>query len=214
MALKDDILSYLSILKDISPETYKIYEEKFSVMNDAQIKHFFANNDVRLYVQDNQVTQAKVDDLAKKCKIVTEEKIHYPHKGDTDTMHEFLVLPIQIRRLQQIASTESHSSLDSSVRDKVNQATRESRTSVLNKGEIQILASIGLDNTLSELMSPRSDNQLGKQKMNELIRENGTFRLADIPKTPQSRNSVTYLDSLYKAMGLATDLVDDINDIS
>ena len=76
------------------------------------------------------------------------------------------------------------------------------------------MASIGLDKTLSELLSPRSDNQLSKSKMNELIRERLSFSLGELPKTPQSRKSLIYLDSLYKAMGVATDLVDNIEDIS
>ena len=50
--------------------------------------------------------------------------------------------------------------------------------------------------------------------MNELIRERLSFSLGELPKTPQSRKSLIYLDSLYKAMGVATDLVDNIEDIS
>ena len=156
----------------------------------------------------------KIDTLVKRTGYIAEEKIRYPEKNNAVSNRNMIVLPIQIRRLQQISSTESNSSLDTTIRDKVNQATRESRTSKLTDTEVAIMASVGLDSTLSELLSPRSDNQMSKTKMNELIREKGTFKLEELPKTPKSRNSVLYLDALYKAMNIATDLVDDINDIS
>lgn len=215
MSKKDEIIKYIEdMLNDISPYTVQLYKEKFDTMSDAQIVEFFKNNDIRLYVKDEEVSPKKIDKLVDKCKIIKMEKVRYTHMNNTPTMKELMVLPVQIRRLQQIAATESHSTLDSSIRDKVNQATRESKTSKLTDSEVAILASVGLDKTLSELLSPRSDNQLSKQKMNELIRQNLTFKLSDLPKTPESRNTVLYIDALYKAMNIATDLVDDINDIS
>ena len=213
--IKKEIISYIeSILADISPETVTVYKTKFEEMTDKQIIDFFKHNDIRLFVNDKDMTQKKIDTLVKRTGYIAEENIRYPEKNNSVSNRKMMVLPIQIRRLQQVSSTESNSSIDTSVRDKVNQATRESRTSKLTDTEVAIMASVGLDRTLSELLSPRSDNQLSKNKMNELIREKGTFKLSELPKTPKSRNSVLYLDALYKAMNIATDLVDDINDIS
>lgn len=213
--IKKEIISYIeSILGDISPQTVSIYKAKFSSMSEKQVYEFFKNNDIRLFTDDKEMDQKKIDLLVKRTGYVAEENIRYPEKNNAVSNRKMMVLPIQIRRLQQISSTESNSSLDATVRDKVNQATRESRTSKLTDTEVAIMASVGLDNTLSELLSPRSDNQLSKNKMNELIREKGTFSLNELPKTPKSRNSVLYLDALYKAMNIATDLMDDINDIS
>lgn len=213
--IKNEIINYIEkMLSDISPETVSIYKGKFMNMSDKQIIDFFKNNDLRLFTSDEEMNQKKIDALVKRTGYIAEEKIRYPEKNDAVSNRTMIVLPIQIRRLQQISSTESNSSLDTTIRDKVNQATRESRTSKLTDTEVAIMASVGLDSTLSELLSPRSDNQMSKTKMNELIREKGTFKLEELPKTPKSRNSVLYLDALYKAMNIATDLVDDINDIS
>lgn len=213
--IKEKVLSYIeSILGDISPETVSVYKGKFMTMDDKQIIDFFKHNDIRLFVNDEEMNQKKIDLLVKRTGYIAEENIRYPEKNNAVSNRKMMVLPIQIRRLQQVSSTESNSSIDTTVRDKVNQATRESRTSKLTDTEVAIMASVGLDNTLSELLSPRSDNQMSKNKMNELIREKGTFKLEELPKTPKSRNSVLYLDALYKAMNIATDLVDDINDIS
>lgn len=213
--IKNEIINYIEkMLSDISPETVSIYKGKFMNMSDRQIIDFFKNNDIRLFTSDEEMNQKKIDTLVKRTGYIAEEKIRYPEKNNAVSNRTMIVLPIQIRRLQQISSTESNSSLDTTIRDKVNQATRESRTSKLTDTEVAIMASVGLDSTLSELLSPRSDNQMSKTKMNELIREKGTFKLEELPKTPKSRNSVLYLDALYKAMNIATDLVDDINDIS
>lgn len=213
--IKNEIINYIEkMLSDISPETVSIYKGKFMNMTDRQIIDFFKNNDLRLFTSDEEMNQKKIDTLVKRTGYIAEEKIRYPEKNNAVSNRTMIVLPIQIRRLQQISSTESNSSLDTTIRDKVNQATRESRTSKLTDTEVAIMASVGLDSTLSELLSPRSDNQMSKTKMNELIREKGTFKLEELPKTPKSRNSVLYLDALYKAMNIATDLVDDINDIS
>lgn len=213
--IKNEIINYIEkMLSDISPETVSIYKGKFMNMSDKQIIDFFKNNDLRLFTSDEEMNQKKIDTLVKRTGYIAEEKIRYPEKNNAISNRTMIVLPIQIRRLQQISSTESNSSLDTTIRDKVNQATRESRTSKLTDTEVAIMASVGLDSTLSELLSPRSDNQMSKTKMNELIREKGTFKLEELPKTPKSRNSVLYLDALYKAMNIATDLVDDINDIS
>lgn len=211
--IQKDVLDYIrSTFSDISPKTVDIYTDKISHMTDNQIIQFFKDGGVRLFVDDKHVTQPLVDKLVKKMNVVKEENIVFPFKGNASSMQKYMVFPMQIRRLQQVVTTESKSNLDASVRDKANQAVRESKTSKLTDSEVAIMASVGLDNTLSELLSPRSDNQLGKQEMNRLIREHGTFSMKDIPKTPTSRSSVLYLDALYKSMGVATDLVDNIDD--
>lgn len=213
--LSSKVIKYLeSMLNDISPTTVGVYKDKFSTMNDKEILSFFKEGNVRLFTDDKEMNQKKIDTLVKRTGYVAEEQLIYPEKNNAKSNRKCIILPIQIRRLQQVGTTESNSNIDTNVRSKVNQATRESRTSKLSDVEVAVLASVGLDKTLSELLSPRSDNQLMKNKMNELIREKGTFKLSELPKTPNSRNSVLYLDALYKGMGMATDLVDDIDEIS
>lgn len=216
MSKKEEILKYLEdMIGDLSSQTVQIYKDKFNGMTDQQIIKFFKEgNQIKLFVKDEEVTQKKVDTLIKRTGYVTEEQIVYPEKNGTKSIHKMMVLPVQIRRLQQVSTTESNSSINSDVRNKVNQAVRESRTAQLTDTEVAMMAAVGLDNTLSELLSARSDNQLMKSKMNQLIREKGEFSLKELPKTPTSRNSLLYIDALYKGMHLATDLVDDINDIS
>ncbi len=213
--IKDNVLEYIrNTFSDISPLTVEAYNNKFSTYTDDEIVKYFKENDLRIYTDDDKISDKKLDVLVKRTGAVISEKIRYPQIDNAESLNEMMVLPIQMRRMQQIGATESNSSLNASTRDKVNQATRESRTSKLTDSEVAIMASLGMDNVLSELLSPRSDNQLSKQEMNLLLREKGTFSLAELPKTPESRNSLMYVDVLYKCMRVATDLVDNINDIT
>lgn len=213
--IKDNVLEYIkNTFSDISPLTVEVYNNKFSTYTDDEIVKYFKENDLRIYADDDKISDKKLDVLVKRTGAVISEKIKYPQIDNAESLNEMMVLPIQMRRMQQIGTTESNSSLNASTRDKVNQATRESRTSKLTDSEVAIMASLGMDNVLSELLSPRSDNQLSKQEMNLLLREKGTFSLAELPKTPESRNSLMYVDVLYKCMRVATDLVDNINDIT
>ncbi len=213
--IKDNVLEYIrNTFSDISPLTVEAYNNKFSTYTDDEIVKYFKENDLRIYADDDKISDKKLDVLVKRTGAVISEKIRYPQIDNAESLNEMMVLPIQMRRMQQIGATESNSSLNASTRDKVNQATRESRTSKLTDSEVAIMASLGMDNVLSELLSPRSDNQLSKQEMNLLLREKGTFSLAELPKTPESRNSLMYVDVLYKCMRVATDLVDNINDIT
>lgn len=213
--IKDNVLEYIrNTFSDISPLTVEAYNNKFSTYTDDEIVKYFKENDLRIYADDDKISDKKLDVLVKRTGAVISEKIRYPQIDNAESLNEMMVLPIQMRRMQQIGATESNSSLNASTRDKVNQATRESRTSKITDSEVAIMASLGMDNVLSELLSPRSDNQLSKQEMNLLLREKGTFSLAELPKTPESRNSLMYVDVLYKCMRVATDLVDNINDIT
>ena len=215
MALKDKVIKYLEeVLGDVSPDTVEVYKLKFSNMSDTKIKDFFKKSDVRFYMDDYKFNEKQLDTLVRRTGVVAEEKIVYPEKNNAISMKKMMVIPVQIRRMQQISATESHSTLDASTRDKVNQATRESRTSKLTDTEVSILASLGMDNTLSEMLSPRSDNQVGKNTMNRLLREKGKFSLKELPNSPKDKNSINYVDILYKCMGVATDLVDNFDDIS
>ena len=168
--IKDNVLEYIrNTFSDISPLTVEVYNNKFSTYTDDEIVKYFKENDLRIYADDDKISDKKLDVLVKRTGAVISEKIRYPQIDNAESLNEMMVLPIQMRRMQQIGATESNSSLNASTRDKVNQATRESRTSKLTDSEVAIMASLGMDNVLSELLSPRSDNQLSKQEMNLLL---------------------------------------------
>ena len=216
MGAKADAIQYITdTFSKISPNTVSIYTNKFKNMSDEEVKKYILNNDIRLYVKDDDVKQKDVDELVKKMNVVLEEKLelNFIKKGLV-SKEKALIIPVQIRRLQQLATKESASNLESNVRDRTNQATRESKTAQLTDTEVAQMAALGLDSTLTELLSPRSDNAELKQEMNVMLKDNLTFKLADLPKNIKGKSTVNYLDKLYKCINLATDLTDLVEDIS
>ena len=216
MGAKADAIQYITdTFSKISPNTVSIYTNKFKNMTDEEVKKYILNNDIRLYVKDDDVKQKDVDELVKKMGVVLEEKLelNFIKKG-LISKEKALIIPVQLRRLQQLATKESASNLESNVRDRTNQATRESKTAQLTDTEVAQMAALGLDSTLTELLSPRSDNAELKQEMNIMLKDNLTFKLADLPKNIKGKSTVNYLDKLYKCINLATDLTDLVEDIS
>ena len=115
-----------------------------------------------------------------------------------------------------MVTKESASNADSSVRDMNNQASRESKTGILSDAEVAALAVYGKDSEpiLEELLTARSDNNVAKRAMNEKLKNDLEVSLKDLPQDPKSRNSLLHLSANYICMGLATDLVDHIDELS
>lgn len=213
--LRDKIIKYISdTFSEISPDTVRIYTNKFSKMSDEDIKEYFKVAKVRLYVKDDNVDEDKIDNLVNKLNVIPQEQMILPYKANSKTKSEVMILPIQIRRLQQLATKQSKSSMDINSRNKAGQADGDAKTGKITDPEVNQLASIGLDRVLTELMSPRSDNMSGKRNMNSQIEENLEFELAKIPVDRYDKSTLVYIDALYKCMNVATDFIDLIDDIS
>lgn len=217
MSKAEEVLAYLKVKladTEVSKETYDIYVEKFSNMSDKVITEYITKYGVRLYVDDKSINQKSIDKLVDNLKIIKEEKLNLNFiQPGLISKEKALILPIQMRRLQQLATKESASNLEVNVRDKINQATRESKTAQLTDAEVTQLVSVGFDKVLVELLSPRSDNPITKEEMNIKLKDELTFSLGDLSKNVKGKSTVNYLDALFKSINIATDLVDSIDDI-
>ena len=217
MSKAEVVLAYLKVKladTEVSKETYDIYVEKFSNMSDKAITEYITKYGVRLYVDDKTINQKSIDKLVDNLKIIKEEKLNLNFiQPGLISKEKALILPIQMRRLQQLATKESASNLEVNVRDKINQATRESKTAQLTDAEVTQLVSVGFDKVLVELLSPRSDNPITKEEMNIKLKDELTFSLGDLSKNVKGKSTVNYLDALFKSINIATDLVDSIDDI-
>ena len=213
MSIKTDVLKYIEDkLATVSPNTVNIYKERFSNMNDKQVQDYINKYGIRI-IQVDEIPQKEIDKLKDKLKLTIEERLVVPFQKITSEQ-TCMIFPIQIRRLQQLSSKESHSTMDANTRNKVNQSTRESRTGQLSDAEVAQMVAIGLDHTLNELLSPRSDNLQSKREMNEMIKKDLTFEMGKISKNEEGKSTIKYINSLYLGMNLATDLVDNIDEIS
>lgn len=213
MSIKNDVMKYIEDkLATVSPNTVNIYKERFSNMTDKQVQDYINKYGIRI-IQVDEIPQKEIDKLKDKLKLTIEERLVVPFQKITSEQ-TCMIFPIQIRRLQQLSSKESHSTMDANTRNKVNQSTRESRTGQLSDAEVAQMVAIGLDHTLNELLSPRSDNLQSKREMNEMIKKDLTFEMGKISKNEEGKSTIKYINSLYLGMNLATDLVDNIDEIS
>ena len=216
---KERIIALLNkVYKGIFDESLKIYIDKIEDMSLDELKEYFSENKIRIFVDDD-IPQRKIDDLAKRAKITMEEKMTLPYKSRglsslLQTDKNVVIMPIQMRRLQQYISKESNSNIDTSTRNKINQAVRDSKTSSLTDVEVTIASSLGFDALLTELMSPRSDNNVGKEIMNKELMEKQTFSLNSLPKDKRGKNSLKALHAYYISMGIITDLIEDVRDFA
>lgn len=216
---KERIIALLNkVYKGIFDESLKIYIDKIEDMSLDELKEYFSENKIRIFVDDD-IPQRKIDDLAKRAKITMEEKMTLPYKSRglsslLQTDKNVVIMPIQMRRLQQYISKESNSNIDTSTRNKINQAVRDSKTSSLTDVEVTIASSLGFDALLTELMSPRSDNNVGKEIMNKELMEKQTFSLNSLPKDNRGKNSLKALHAYYISMGIITDLIEDVRDFA
>ena len=219
MAIKDKVLAELKKhLGSTFPDVYERYEKKFNSMSDDEIKDWFLrkNGQIRLYAKDSTIQQSNVDKLCKSTGVVLEEKLILPYKNNITTKHKIMVMPMQILKLQQMATKENASTIHINQRDMNNQATRGSKTGLLSDDEVAAMAAYGtvVDPIIKELFSPRGDNRITKKAMNELIRHDLDFSLADLPNGADGRMTLIHLDANYACMGLATDLIDHIDERS
>ena len=219
MAVKDKILAELKKhLGTTFPDVYERYEKKFSPMSEEEVKDWFTkkNGRVRLYAEDSKLEQSNVDKICKSTGVVLEEKLKLPYKNGVTTKHKIMVMPMQILKLQQMATKENASTIHTNHRDMNNQATRGSKTGLLSDDEVAAMAAYGsvVDPIIKELFSPRGDNRITKKAMNELIRQDLDFSLADLPNGADGRMTLLHLDANYACMGLATDLIDHIDERS
>lgn len=213
MSIKNDVITYIEkTLSDVSPLSVEIYKNKFSDMTDKQIQDYINKYGIRM-IQQDEITPKQLDSFIKKLNITTEERLVVPHQKII-TEKNTIIIPIQIRRLEQLSSKESHSVFDTNVRNKVNQPTRESRSGQLSDAEVAQMVAMNLDKTLTELLSPRSDNMKSKREMNEQIRKDLTFSLDSLTKNEEGKSTIKYINALYLGINIATDLVDNIDEIS
>ena len=217
MSKATEILAYLKtklVDTGVSSETYDIYDKEFSNMSDKDITNYINKYGVRLYVDDKTINQKSIDRLVDELNVIKEERLNLNFiQPGLISKEKALILPIQMRRLQQLATKESASNLEVNTRDKINQATRESKTAQLTDAEVTQLVSVGFDKVLVELLSPRSDNPITKEEMNIKLKDELTFSLNDLSKNVKGKSTVNYLDALFKSINIATDLVDSIDDI-
>ena len=88
-------------------------------------------------------------------------------------------------------------------------AKGESRGGTTTGIENELLAGVGADKIISEILGVRGDNVAEYDNMLQAISETGSFRLEDIKTNHYDKPTLLKTDILLMAMGLKTDIVSE-----
>ncbi len=192
----------------------KLYEDLFSSMDDEQFEHFINgldNGSIKLALIA-PIMDEKALDVARNLEIAEElghqffERVWMEGKeGSAPYLSPipYLVMDLPLRRQAQLLVTKiSIPEHNRSVDNLTGQPTGDSKGSKISYPEVQILAALNLDNTLTELIKFRGGDTQGFNAMNESIAKSGGVSLAAISALGSRVKSGDALKTYLTAMHL------------
>lgn len=178
------ILQWIDEL-DRSGHNRKIYEAKFAAMSDADFDAMIQGikaktvhlaiispnfSEVRLTVQNNF-------DVADKFGHNFFQRVNIPSKNGLPaytTPRPYLIMDLPVRRQAQLLEKKiSIPEHNNSVDDLTGQPTGASKGSRVSYPEIQVLAALGLNQSLTEFLKYRGGDEKGFNAMNIMLKRSG-----------------------------------------
>lgn len=219
------LYNVLSLL-DPSKVNMQKYQALFSKMNDDQfskwMNSFLADekSNIRLDIEefgpDNRKLKFEnVEKAAEYIGIPLFEYVYMPHiSSDPNhpirTKEKVLVGYLNIKRPQQLVTKKTGYVLSDADRDEqTGTAKGESRGGTTTGVENELLAGVGADKVISELLGVRGDNVKEYDNMLEAISETGSVKLEDIKTNKFDKPTLLKTDILFMCMGLKTDIVSE-----
>ena len=210
----------LGYLKKLSPKgvTHDIYAERFKGMSDQDFDAFMQrlkSGEEFLVIfdpnfSDHGLSVERNLALAKELKHEFFEKIYIGKRGDCPahmTPIKFLVVDLPMRRVSQllkkkISIPEHNNSIDSLT----GQVSGDSQGSKISYPEVQVMASMGLDNCIVEMMKYRGGDLRGRTALNAMISRHGGANLKTLSNYASGVESVKTLNTFLKAAMLKSTL--------
>jgi hypothetical protein len=202
-AAQDFILKYIDKILPTG-ENKAIYETMFSNMDDKQFDVFMKNlqdGTQRLAVVSPNFNKARID-LKRNFTIAKElgheffQRVWIPAKDGNRAYLSpipYLIVSLPLRRQAQLLSKKVSIPEDNnSVDDFTGQPTGKSKGAKVSYPEVQVLASMGLDKSIEELMKYRGGDEKGFNSMNTMIDRTGQVDLKTIaPYTSGVKSTLT-----------------------
>lgn len=212
------ILKYID--KMVGESNVKIYEDLFASMSDKDFDEFMKKikeKKARLAVVVPNLVKSKLSTsnnlgLAKELKHNFFERI-YIDRGDGQPKYltpiPYLIVELPLRRqaqflVEKISIPEDNRSVD----DMTGQPTGASKGSKISYPETQILAALGLDNCLLEMVKFRGGDTKGFNAMNASISKTGSVSLEEIEKLGTTVESTRTLHTILLGMHLKSTLLE------
>lgn len=210
----------LSIIDEMLPggENKKIYEDLFSKMSDAEFDKWMTGLErgtIRLSVVSPNYSTAKIDvkrniGIAKKLGHNFFQRVWIPPKGDTRgylTPIPYMVVELPLRRQAQILNKKISIPEDNnSVDHFTGQATGKSKGAKISYPETQVIAAMGMDACLQELLKFRGGDERGFSAMNTMIDRTGRVSLKEIQPYTSGVKSIHTLKMFLNAAHLKSTL--------
>lgn len=229
--IKKDKVRIINIMNTMDPSgrNAEIYEAMFKQMTDKEFIRFIKTGVIRTFSEAYD-KELKYEDLLKTAKLMNipiSEKMTYPSlynksdivgpnpgepgyiKDELVVDKDVMVVPISIRRLQQIIAKENSVSTEISSRDKTNQVIGDDKSAMMSDMEVAMLVSRGADAILTEMLTFRSDHDVSKSEAYSNLINTGETSIPESIHDIEGRNSIQMLYWYYVGMGFETDLLGD-----
>jgi len=211
----------LEIIAKMLPngDNLKLYQKKFEDMDDKQFDAFMADlkaKNTRLVVVMPNGSKEKVDvgrnfEIARSLGREPFEQVWVPATQGTRkylTPIPYLVMPMPVRRQAQMVSKKISLPEDvNSVDHVTGQPTGKSKGAKVSAPEVKVLASMGLDKTLNELMSIRAGDAGGYRALSTFIERTGYASIEQIEPYRTGVKATQAMSHYLKAAHLSNNLV-------
>jgi hypothetical protein len=213
---QDFILKWIN---EISPgnETIKLYEIMFSKMNDKQFAAYM--DDLEKGVKHlviiepngrNSITVRRNLDLARKLGFEFHKRIWFEKTEGRPrflSTQKYLILDLPIRRQSQLLTKKMKVPESNKVTDVLTgQPTGASKGAKISYPEVQVLAGLGLDSCVTELIKFRGGDNKGFYAYNALLARQGVVSLKTIEPYASGVESTKSLKAILMAMHIRSTL--------
>lgn len=211
----------LTVIEEICPggENKKLYEDLFATMNDEAFDQFIADLDTgkqQLCIVSPNFGTAKLE-VARNLAIAERlghqffQRVWVPANGDIPsylTPIPYLVVDLPLRRQAQLLEKKISIPEDNnSVDDFTGQPTGASKGSKISYPETQVLAALGLNESLTEFLKYRGGDEKGFNAMNTMINRTGGVSMQAIEPFAGTVKSTQTLSTFLQAMHLRNTLL-------
>lgn len=154
-----------------------------------------------------------IDRVVKKERIIIDEVVgarwlSKDNKGNgVLTPYKLMILPLNVRRNQQIIMKEGKSAKTNDIRNASGQVTSDSRSGAFTDAEVNIAVGHSAWPLQKELMGFASSDLVAKRVAAKEIMDKGKISLKDLPDESKNKQTLIMLHHFYCSMGWDTDLI-------
>ena len=211
------ILDYIQKI-DPSGENAKIYIEKFKAQSDDDFEAMIVgleNGTVNLAIISPNFSHVRLDVqrnlmLAKELGHHFFQRVNIPAKNGLPaylTPIPYLIIDLPMRRQAQLLDKKISIPEDNnSVDDFTGQPTGKSKGAKISYPEVQVMAALGLEQSLTEFLKYRGGDEKGFNAMNTMISRTGGVSMKAIEPFAGEVKATSALRAVLTAMHLKTTL--------